>query len=255
MHKIIATMLSLITAAFCIPQPLLHADHASPLFHATREYRDATQRLSRILTYHATLEPTQQRFLSQLIHSSQQLYAAALFTSRSATIPSANEYQRLWGHIESLIRDLPWMLETLPPHVTQSIRPHYRQFLATFHTLAAQVELRNPAGAVWSGGNGRLPIKYPTQLWMSRTHSVPSHHDYPSENDYPSKNSCPREQNVLDKEPTRGRQAKQLVALPCRLSPSEWQLKTTEPHHRSKNPVRGKEAELGAKLTRLTRFR
>jgi hypothetical protein len=241
MQKFLATMLSLITTALCFTQTRLHAAHATPLFHATREYRDATQYLSRVLTYHATLDPTQKLFLNQLIHSSQQLYAAAVSCPLNAGGPLRTEFRQTWSAIQILVQDLPWMIETLPHEEKQRVTPHCRQFLATFQTLAVQIELCDPTCKHYPpGGNlALIPPNVASQLLMLRAELNPFPQPQIRKHDRAMRHQADRQRLRV------------LFLSHQTLSPSEWQSQQSGSRRRSETPIRGENLKTGARLTRL----
>ena len=241
MQKFLAAMLSLITTALYFPQTRLHAAHATPLFHATREYRDATQYLSRVLTFHATLDPTQKLFLNRLIHSSHQLYAAALSCHHNSGGPYGAEFQQTWADIQILVQDLPWMIEFLPPEAKQRMAPHCRQFLATFQTLAVQIELSEPVCEPdpRGGSPALVPSNIPRQMLMLRAELT----QFPQ--------SLTREYDRA-----MGHQADQqglrvIVLSRQPLSPSECQSQQAGSRRRSETPIGRENSKHGARLTRL----
>ncbi len=240
MKKFLAAMLSLITTALCFPQTRLHAAHATPLFHATREFRDATQYLSRMVTYHASLAPAQKLFLNRLIHSSHQLYALALASPLHAVAPLETEFRQTWADIQSLVKDLPWMIETLPTEAKQTLAPHCRQFLATFQTLAVQIELSEPVCVPCPlGGNAALMrATAPSQMLMNNAELM----QFPEPRQY---------------DRSIGRRAGQeisgVISLSRQtLSPSQWQSHHAGLRPRSEAPIRSENSKAGAQLTRLT---
>ena len=243
MQKFLAAMLSLLTTAICFPQPRLNAAHATPLFHATREYRDATQYLSRALCYQATLDPTQKMFLKRLVHSSHQLYAATLSCPLNATGTLGTAFRLTWAPIQTMVEDLPWMLEALPPEVKQRVTPLCRQFLLTYQTLAFQIALRDPVCATPRGGRpASIPVDNTRQLMIYPTELAPFPH---SQSDFQTRNyywpGVTQTDHTIIASIFRSRQI---------LSPSEWQLQQAETQDRSKTPIRSGNSQTSAKLTR-----
>ena len=242
MQKFLAAMLSLITTALCFPQTRLHAAHATPLFHATREYRDATQYLSQVLTYHASLDPTQKLFLNRLIHSSHQLYAAALACPLNAGGPLTPEFRQTWSDIQILIQDLPWMIEILPPEAKQHLAPHCRQFLATFQTLAVQIELNQPVCRPYGHRDSLalIPPNVTCRMLMLRA--------YPTQVPPPQTHEHDRAMGYQ-----ADRQRLGVIFLSRQtLSPSEWQSQQAGARARSEQPMRRENSKTGVRLTRLT---
>ena len=239
-------MLSIFTTALCLPPTRGHAAHATPLFHASREYRDATHYLASMLTYHAILDPPQKLFLERLLRSSHQLYAAALGSPANAAFRSA------WIESRSLVQDLPWVLEMVPPNVQQRLLPESQKFLQSFQTLAVQIELREQISC---GGNEytghALPRGHASGgVTMLRSEPCPLQR-YP----YPQPCPCHRCQTMIwSHDDSRPPMVHRLQPM---LSPSEWQLRQSEPQHRSKTPIRRETVrtqetgKVGARLSRI----
>lgn len=243
MQKFLAAMLSLITTALYFPQTRLHAAHATPLFHATREYRDATQYLSRLLTYHAALDPTQRMFLNRLIHSSHQLYAEVQSSPFHAGGPLGPGFRETWSNIRVLMQDLPWILELLPPEAKQRLAPHYRQFLATFQTLAVQIELSHPICEPYPRGGSlaAVPVRVPRQMPMLRADLTP----FPQASQHDQTRAYRADWERL----------RTIHLSRQTLSPSEWQSQRAGTRPRSETPIRREASMAGALLTRLVRTR
>ena len=242
MQKFLAALLSLITTALCFPLTQLQAAHTTPLFHAAREYRDATQHLSRVLTYHTSLAPPHRQFLKQLIHSGHQLYAATLASPLNAAGHLGTEVQQTWSKIQTLVENLPWMIDTLPPESRQTIAPHYRQFLATFQTLAVQIVLSEPVDAPVRRGTPQLkPEKARGHLLISGSHLT----TFPRSRPHDRSRESHAEREMLE-----------VIFLSHHtLSPSEWQSHLAGIRARSERPTQREHAKTGAQLTRLTQPR
>ncbi|MCH1440363.1 MAG: hypothetical protein L7W43_11945 [Rubripirellula sp.] len=248
MHKFLAAMLSLITTALCFSQTRSHAAHATPLFHATREYRDAAEFLARLLSYHGTLDQAQTMFLKRLVHSSRQLYAATLSCHLKTGVPLGSTFRQTWAPIPNMVQDLPWMLETLPPDVQQRVTDHCREFFATYQTLAIQIELRESAATTqWTANSAIVSIDIAKQVLTYRTNLAalppPHSHSHPRKQAWPlgTRSEC------YDMAATfRSRRT---------LSPSEWQLQKVKTPRRSETPTRSKTSHTGVRLTRLGQHR
>ena len=243
MQKFFAAMLSLITTALCFPQMRVQAAHTTPLFHATREYRDATQYLSRVLSNHANLAPPHQRFLNRLIHSSHQLYAAALAGPFNAAGTLSPEFRQTWSDIQALVKDLRWMIESLPPEAKQTLAPHCRRFISTFQTLAVQITLSKSVCAPYGRGGhaGLKRTKFPEQMVLPRATLTHSPQARP---------------NHRSSERRAGREMLGVSLLSRQtLSPSEWQLHRAGIRIRTETPTQNENANTGARLTRLSRTR
>jgi hypothetical protein len=232
MRKLFTTMvsvlISLVTTVLCLSQTRVHAAHATPLFHATREYRDATHYLASMLMYHAALDPTQKMFMERLVKSSHQLYAAALNS------PTDNAFRQTWAEVRKLVQDFPWMLDTLPPNVNQRLLPQARQFLLAFQTLAEQVALCEHFS--WHNQHITSNISHaspPRQIVVFRREFSPN-------------NPC----RTLSWPPTRQPAGRMPFYRPT-LSPSQWQLDQTEKRTRSSTAIRREKGTLGAHLSRL----
>ncbi len=225
---VVSVLISLVTTALCLSQTRVHAAHATPLFHATREYRDATHYLASMLMYHVALDPTQKMFMERLVKSSRQLYAAALNS------PTDSAFRQTWAEVGKLVQDFPWMLDTLPPHVKQRLLPQTRQFLLAFQTLAEQVALCEHFS--WydqhiTGNISHAPA--PRQIVVFRTEFSPN-------------NPC----QTLSWPPTR-QLADRIPFYRPTLSPSQWQLEQTEKRTQSSTAIRRKNGTLGAHLSRF----
>lgn len=237
MQRLLAAMLSLITTLLWLPQPRLHAAHATPLFHATREYRDATQFLAQVLTCRTHLNPAQSFFLDRLLHSSNHLYVAALAFPRNVANPLGVEFRQTWEDIRVLLRDLPWLLESLPCEVKQSVTAQCNRFLATFQTLAVQIELSNPHQ------ERRHHSTDLTGVLKPKAELAPICQRYP--NTHSDAIARPRHLE----------QMKVIFISHRTLSPSQWQLEHAEPGQRTLLPIRSENSNIGAKLTRLVHVR
>ena len=242
MQKFLAALLSLITTALCFPRMQLQAAHTTPLFHAAREYRDATQYLSRVLTYHTSLAPPHQQFLTQLIHSGHQLYAATLASPPNAAGRLGTEFRQTWSKIQTLVENLPWMIDTLPPEAKQTVAPNYRQFIATFQTLAVQIALSEPVDAPVRRGSPQLKRE------KARRHMLISGSQLTT---FPRSRSHDRSRASHS-----GREILEVIFLSRQtLSPSEWQSHLAGIRARSERPTQREHAKTGAQLTRLTQPR
>jgi hypothetical protein len=245
-------MLSIFTTALCLPPTRGHAAHATPLFHASREYRDSTHYLASMLTYHAVLVPPQKRFLERLLRSSHQLYAAALGSPANAAFRSA------WIESRSLVQDLPWVLEMVPPNVQQRLLPQSQKFLQSFQTLAVQIELREQISRGYEHTGHALPLGHAALPLAHARGGVPMFRSEPcplQRYPYPQPCPCHRCQTMIwshdDSRPPIGHRLQPM------LSPSEWQLCQSEPQHRSKTPIRretGRTQETGRVGARLSRI-
>jgi hypothetical protein len=245
MQKFLTAVLSIVTTVLCFPQTRVHAAHSTPLFHASREYRDAAHYLANMLTYHAVLDPTQKHFVKRLISSSHQFYSAALGSTADL------QFQRTWVDIQKLMHDLPWVLESLPCDVKQRMAPTCRQFLNAFQTLAIQIELcERPS---WNSELGNRQFETsrfsapetPRRVIMLR--ATPSPHN----RTYPGIPRCPCVRCHAITWPTAHDAIHVVASPPSTLSPSEWQLRQSEPQCRSESPIRRENGKLGARLTRL----
>lgn len=234
MQRLVAAMLSLITTLLWFPQPRLHAAHATPLFHATREYRDATQFLAQVLTCRTHLNPAQSFFLDRLLHSSNHLYVAAQAFRGNVADPLGVEFRQTWADIQVLLRDLPWLLESFPCDVKQSVTAQCNRFLATFQTLAVQIELSNPHQERRHHATGALKRK--TELPPICQRHPNTHSD------------------AIGR-PGRLEQMEVIFISHRPLSPSQWQLQHAEPGQRTRVPIRCENSNIGAKLTRLVHVR
>ncbi|MDB4749455.1 hypothetical protein OAF83_00985 [Rubripirellula sp.] len=245
MQKFLTAVLSIVTTVLCFPQTRVHAAHSTPLFHASREYRDATHYLANMLTYHAVLDPTQKRFVKRLISSSHQLYSAALGSTADL------QFQRTWVDIQKLMHDLPWVLESLPCDVKQKMAPTCRQFLNAFQTLAIQIELcerpsRNSELGNRQFDNSSSPVpETPRRVIMLRV--TPSPHSHLP----PGSPYCPCVRCHVMTRPIAHDAIHVVASPPSALSPSEWQLRQSEPQCRSEMPIRRKNGKRGARLSRL----
>ena len=245
MQKFLTAVLSIVTTVLCFPHTRVHAAHSTPLFHASREYRDAAHYLANMLTYHAVLDPTQKHFVKRLISSSHQFYSAALGSTADL------QFQRTWVDIQKLMHDLPWVLESLPCDVKQRMAPTCRQFLNAFQTLAIQIELcERPS---WNSELGNRQFETsrfsapetPRRVIMLR--ATPSPHN----RTYPGIPRCPCVRCHAITWPTAHDAIHVVASPPSTLSPSEWQLRQSEPQCRSESPIRRENGKLGARLTRL----
>lgn len=251
MQKFLAVMLSIVTTAICLAQTRAHATHATPLFHATREYRDATHYLVSMLTYHAILDPPQRMFLKRLRQSSEQLYAAACGSLTNAAFTST------WTEVRSLAQELPWMLERLPPHVQRSLLAKSREFLQSFQTLAFQIELREQMSCRSNYRGPSLPLgQAPLPLGQAGGNAMGFHPQGSPIQGYSFSPFCPCQRCqslVWSNDDSR---APLVNRHHPTLSPSEWQLRQSEPQHRGEAPVSrknvgGKAISVGARLSRI----
>ncbi len=245
MKKFLAALLSIVTTALCLPPTRGHAAHATPLFHATREYRDATDYLVSMLTYHAALDPPQRMFLERLRRTSHQLYAAALGSTANPA------FRNSWAEVRRLVQDLPWMLEMLPPNAQQHLLLQSRTFFQSFQTLAVQIELREQISCRGESSSQTLPLGHAGYgVMMFRPERFPLQPNLFTQ-PYPH-HQC--QTMIWSHDAIRTPLVHRHRPM---LSPSEWQLRQSEPPHRSKTPIRqemgGREiGKLGAQLSRIS---
>ena len=141
MKELITILLSLLTVALCLIPRRVQAAHTTPLFHAVREYRDATRYLAVVLPHHLALTGAQKQFVEHLVLAAENLCITA-----SSPVDDAG-FVHAWKVVRSRVLALPRVIPELRllnhGHANSDwhdLVQRQEQFLLAFETLAIQIE-------------------------------------------------------------------------------------------------------------------
>ena len=245
MKELITILLSLLTFALCLTPRRVQAAHTTPLFHAVREYRDATRYLAVVLPHHLALTAAQKQFVEHLVLAAEHLCITA-----SSPVDEAG-FVHAWKVVRSRILALPRVIPELRllnhGHAKSDwhdLVQRQEQFLLAFETLAIQIEF---------GSN--LPYDRQPYNQFSHRYSNPTSRNSPrrhTTNPTPFTNS-PLFLGACGISPTQDFMAAS-TELRTRIpdfSPIQRQLEASEPRDRTTTAVTSRTGNRSVRLQRI----